>query len=224
MEKEIKTINLEDKDYPLLLKNIINPPKTLYIKGEILRNEKCFAIVGTRRCSEYGKSIAFSIARDLSKAGFTIVSGMAIGIDTSAHKGSLEINKRTIAVLGTGIDEQSIYPQENLELSDEILKNNGCLISEYPAENRGSKFTFPERNRIISGLSLGVLVVEANFGSGALITARHAQEQKRKIFAIPGSINSINSRGCHDLIKKGAKLVENAYDILKELSLSNKIY
>ncbi len=224
MESEIKTINLEDKNYPLLLKKIFNPPQVLYLRGEILENEKCFAIVGTRRCSEYGKSVAFLIARDLSKAGLTIVSGMAIGIDTYAHKGTIDVDGRTIAVLGTGIDKQSIYPPENLELSKKILEKKGCLISEYPPKTRGNKFTFPERNRIISGLSLGVLVIEANFGSGALITAKYAREQKRKIFAIPGSINSVNSRGCHDLIKKGAKLVESANDILKELSLPNKIY
>ena len=224
MEQEIKTIKLEDKNYPLLLRKIFNPPKTLYVRGEILRNEKCFAIVGTRRCSEYGKDIAFSIARDLSKAGLTIVSGMATGIDTWAHKGTLDANGRTIAVLGTGIDEKTIYPKENIKLSQKILKNKGCLISEYPAETRGTKFSFPERNRIISGLSLGVLVVEANFGSGALITARYAKEQNKKVFTIPGSIHSINSRGCHDLIKKGAELVENANDVLKELSLPNKIY
>jgi len=224
MEQEIKIIKLEDKNYPLLLKKIFNPPKTLYVRGEMLRNEKCFAIVGTRRCSEYGKDIAFSIARDLSKAGLIIVSGMAIGIDTWAHKGALDANGRTIAVLGTGIDEKTIYPRENIKLSQKILENKGCLISEYPAETRGTKFSFPERNRIISGLSLGVLVVEANFGSGALITARYAKEQNKKVFAIPGSIHSINSRGCHDLIKKGARLVVNANDILKELSLLNKIY
>jgi len=224
MEQEIKTIKLGDKNYPLLLEKIFNPPKTLYVRGEILRNEKCFAIVGTRRCSEYGKDIAFSIARDLSKAGLTIVSGMAMGIDTWAHKSTLDANNRTIAVLGTGIDEKTIYPRENIKLSQKILENKGCLLSEYPAETRGTKFSFPKRNRIISGLSLGVLVVEANFGSGALITARYAKGQNKKVFTIPGSIHSINSRGCHDLIKKGAKLVENANDILKELSLLNKIY
>jgi DNA processing protein len=222
MEQEIKTTELKDKNYPLLLEKIFNPPKTLYVKGEILSNEKCFAIVGTRGCSEYGKGIAFSIARDLSKAGLTIVSGMAEGIDTCAHKGALDANSRTIAVLGTGIDEETIYPRENLKLSQEILENRGCLISEYPTGMRGTKFSFPERNRIISGLSLGVLVVEANFGSGALITANYAREQGKKVFVIPGSIHSINSRGCHNLIKQGAKLVESANDILKELSLPHK--
>lgn len=222
MVQEIKTIKLEDKNYPALLKKIFNPPKILHIRGEILRNEKYFAIVGTRRCSEYGEDIAFSIARDLSKAGLTIVSGMAKGIDTAAHKGALDANGRTMAILGTGIDEQTIYPRENLKLSQKILENKGCLISEYPAETRGTKFTFPERNRIISGLSLGVLVVEANFGSGALITANYAKEQNKKVFAVPGSIHFISSRGCHNLIKKGAKLVENANDILKKLSLPYK--
>jgi len=222
MEQKIKTTKPEDKNYPLLLSKISNPPKALYVRGEILRNEKCFAIVGTRKCSNYGREVAFSIARDLSKAGLTIVSGMAIGIDTCAHKGTIDADGRTIAILGTGIDEKTIYPRENLRLSEKILENKGCLISEYPAGTRGTKLSFPERNRLISGLSLGVLVVEANFGSGALITANYARKQGKKIFAIPGSIHSINSRGCHNLIKQGAKLVENANDILKELNLLYK--
>ena len=231
MEEKIKIVKLEDKEYPLLLKKIANPPKILYIKGELLKKEKCFAIVGTRRSSNYGKEIAFSIAKDLSEAGLTIVSGMARGIDTFAHKGALEgegparnashsdAGGRTIAVLGTGIDEKSLYPKENLKLARKILENKGCLVSEYPPGSPGLKQNFPERNRIISGLSLGVLIVEAKFGSGALITANWAKIQGKKIFALPGSIHFPNSQGCHFLIKQGAKLAENANDILKEFNL-----
>lgn len=219
MEKEIKTISVENKNYPKLLKKIKNPPKVLYVKGEIRNNESCFAIVGTRRFSPYGKQIALEIAGDLAEAGLTIVSGLAPGIDTFVHQATIERGKRTIAVLGTGLDKKSVYPQSNLKLAKKILETGGCLISEYEPGTPGAKFTFPQRNRIISGLSLGVLVVEAKQKSGALITADWAKTQNRKIFAIPGSIHSSNSKGCHLLIKKGAKLVESANDILKELNL-----
>lgn len=216
---EIKTINIENELYPKLLKKIPDAPKILYFRGELLKNEICFSIVGTRRCSDYGKEIAFSIAQDLAQAGITVVSGMARGTDSMAHKGALERKGRTIAVLGTGLDEKSIYPKENLKLAEKILENGGCLISEYPPGTPGMKSNFPERNRIISGLSLGVLVVEAKFGSGALITTDWARKQVRKVFAVPGPVHSKNSEGPHSLIKAGAKLVENANDILKELNL-----
>jgi len=215
----INTLNIEDKNYPQILKKIFNPPKVLYWRGKLLNNETCFAIVGTRRCSSYGKEIAFSIAQDLTEAGLIIVSGMARGIDTFSHKGVLEESKRTIAVLGTGLDEKSVYPKENLKLARKILENGGALVSEYPPGTPGLKQNFPERNRIISGMSIGVLVVEAKQKSGALITAEWAKKQGRKIFAVPGSIHSLNSRGCHFLIKQGAKLVDSANDILKELNL-----
>jgi DNA processing protein len=216
---EINKISIEDKEYPKLLKEIKNPPKILYYLGEIKATENCFAIVGTRRYSSYGKQVALEIAGDLAEAGLTIVSGFALGIDTSAHQATIERGKRTIAVLGTGLDEKSIYPRSNLKLVEKILETGGCLISEYLPGTHGSEFTFPQRNRIISGLSLGALVVEAKEKSGALITANFAFSQKRKVFAIPGPIYSSNSRGPHLLIKKGAKLVENADDILKELNL-----
>jgi DNA processing protein len=216
---EIKTISIEDKNYPRFLKKIADPPKVLYYLGEIKPKENCFAIVGTRRCSAYGKQVTLEIAGDLAEAGLTIVSGLAPGIDTFAHSACIERKKRTIAVLGTGLDEKSIYPKSNLKLTKKILEFEGCLISEYPPGTSGAKFTFPQRNRIISGLSLGVLVIEAPEKSGALITAEYAFFQKRKVFAIPGSIYSKTSKGCHYLIKKGAKLVENANDILKELQL-----
>jgi len=216
---EIKTITIKDKDYPKLLKEIKDAPEILYVRGKLNPNEQCFAVVGTRMCSPYGKQVAFEVAGELAEAGLIIVSGLAPGIDTFAHLATLERNKRTIAVLGTGLDEKSIYPQSNLKLAQRILETGGCLISEYPPGTPGSKFTFPQRNRIISGLSLGVLIVEAKQKSGALITANWAKKQGRKIFAVPGPVHSLNSRGPHYLIKTGAKLVENANDILKELNL-----
>lgn len=219
---KIKIVEEKDDNYPDALKIIPDRPKTLYVRGEIKKDEKCFAIVGTRRCSDYGKEIAFSIAQGLSQAGLTIVSGMARGIDTFAHKGALSNQGRTIAVLGTGLDEKTIYPQENIKLSKEILENHGCLISEYPVGSPGLRGNFPRRNRIISGLSLGVLVVEAKYKSGALITAKLAKKQEKMLFAIPGSIHALNSKGPHLLIKKGAKLVETANDILEELGLFKK--
>jgi len=215
----IRILKIEDKNYPKLLKEIKEPPKVLYYRGELNPGDQCFAIVGTRRCSDYGKQVALEMAGDLAEAGLIIVSGLAPGIDTFAHTATVERKKRTIAVLGTGIDEKTIYPQSNLKLAQRILETGGCLISEYPPGTPGSKFTFPQRNRIISGLSLGVLVVEAKEKSGALITANWAKKQGRKIFAIPGLIHSLNSKGPHYLIKNGAKLVENANDILKELNL-----
>ncbi len=219
MSEEIKTISINDADYPKPLKEIKDAPKVLYYRGELKTNENYFAVVGTRRYSDYGKQVALEIAGDLAEAGLTIVSGLAPGIDTFAHQAAVERNKRTIAVLGTGLDERSIYPQSNLKLENEILETGGCLISEYPARTPGSKITFPQRNRIISGLSLGVLVVEAKEKSGSLITAKWARKQGRKVFAVPGNIHSLNSKGCHYLIKHGVKLVENVDDILKELNL-----
>jgi DNA processing protein len=216
---EIKEITIENQNYPQLLRKIKNPPKKLYFLGQIFPKENCFAIVGTRRCSNYGKEVAYKIASELAEAGLTIVSGFAPGIDTIAHKAVIEKGKRTIAVLGTGLDKKSIYPKSNLKLIDKILECGGCLISEFPPGTHGTKYTFPQRNRIISGLSLGVLIVEARMQSGALITANYAKEQGRKIFAVPGSIFSQVSKGCHFLIKNGAKLVESAKDILEELGI-----
>ena len=218
---EIKTISLKDKGYPRLLKKISNPPKLLYYKGTLPKaKEICFSIVGTRKYTSYGKEIALEIAADLSQAGLTIVSGFAPGIDTFVHQAVIKRRAKTIAVLGTGLNEKSIYPKSNLKLIPEILNSGGCLISEFPPNTPGSKITFPQRNRIISGLSWGVLVIEAKIKSGALITANFAFSQKRKVFAIPGSVYSLYSQGPHQLIKKGAKLVEKANDILKELNLS----
>lgn len=217
---EIKKISIKGKDFPECLKEIKDPPETIFYKGELpKRNNDCFAIVGTRLCSEYGKRAACEFAANLSEAGLTIVSGLAPGIDTASHRAVVEKKKKTIAVLGTGIDEQSIYPKENIPLSRKILETGGCLISELPPGTNGSKITFPARNRIISALSVGVLVVEAKEKSGSLITAGFARSQNKKLFAVPGSIYSANSKGANALIKKGAQLVENSDDILKALKL-----
>ena len=222
MTNEIRTTNIQDENYPKLLKGIKNAPEVIYYRGEMKSDENCFAVVGTRRFSPYGKQVALEMAGDLAEAGLIIVSGLAPGIDTFCHTAAVERRKRTIAVLGTGVDEKSIYPQSNLKLAQKILETGGALISEYPPGQRGTQFTFPQRNRIISGLSLGILVVEAKQKSGALITAHYAFEQNRKVFAIPGPIHSLNSKGCHYLIKRGAKLVESANDILKDLNLPLK--
>ncbi len=218
--ENIQKITKDDKNYPKLLKEIKNPPEVIYYKGKFLSHESCFAIVGTRRCSSYGKRIALEFSQNLSLAGFTIVSGLAPGIDTFAHKAVIEQRKRTIAVLGTGLDEKSIYPKENIGLARKIIELGGCLISEYPPGTKGSRFTFPKRNRIISGLCTGVLIVEAKRKSGALITANYAFSQERKVFAVPGSIFNKNSEGCHLLIKQGAKIASGPEDILKELNIS----
>lgn len=222
MSSEIREISITDKEYPKQLRDIPDAPEIIYARGELLAREQCFAVVGTRLCSAYGKQVTLDIAGDLAEAGLTIVSGLAPGIDTFAHKAALEHGGRTIAVLGTGIDEKSLYPKENIGLARKIVESGGAVISEYPPGTPGSKISFPHRNRIISGLSLGTLVVEAKEKSGALITAEYARKQKKKIFAVPGPITSLNSRGPNKLIKKGAVLVENANDILKELGLRKK--
>lgn len=219
----IDKISIHDKRYPELLKKIPDAPAVLYAQGRILAKERCFAIVGTRRCSTYGKHIAMEIAGDLTEAGFTIVSGLAPGIDTAAHRAAVERDRRTIAVLGSGIDEKSLYPKENILLARKIVEKGGAVLSEYPPGTPASKITFPRRNRIISGLSLGTLVVEAKRKSGALITAEYTKKQGRKLFAVPGSIHSPNSRGPHFLLKKkGAILAENAEDVVKAFGLQKR--
>ena len=182
-EREIREITIEDKEYPPLLKKIRGAPNKLYLRGRI---SPCrfFSIVGTRRFSSYGKQAAFDIAYDLSQAGVCIVSGMTAGIDTFAHQGALEGRSPTISVLGTGLDEKSVYPKKNLPLLQEIVRNKGAVVSEYPPGMPGLKRNFPQRNRIVSGMSEGVLVIEAPRKSGALITANWAINQKKLVFAL----------------------------------------
>ena len=213
----LRIIILDDEDYPENLKNIPDPPIVLYTKGKLLPQDKlAIGIVGSRRASFYGLSCAEKFAADLAKQGFTIVSGMARGIDTCAHRGALKQAGRTLAVMGSGFNQ--IYPPENKELADEISKN-GAVISEFPINEKPLKENFPRRNRVISGLSLAVLVVEAARNSGALITADFALEQGRDVFALPGKIDSSASFGTNGLIKQGAKLVSCVDDILEEFSV-----
>lgn len=218
---DIKTVKIEDKTYPQVLKEIHRPPKQLYIKGEIINQDKvAIAIVGTRKYTQYGKQVCLDITTKLAKLGITIVSGLAKGIDTFAHKAALDAGGRTIAVLGSGMDRASFSPSQNYALGEEIAKH-GAVITEYPDGTQGANYTFPERNRIVSGLSLGVIVIEAPEKSGALITANLALEQNKEVFAIPGNIYDENSQGTHKLIKDGAKLVTCIEDILEELNLSH---
>jgi DNA processing protein len=216
----LRIMTLEDNDYPENLKNIPGPPVVLYVKGELKPEDKfSLAIVGSRRASFYGLSCAQNFAADLAHLGFTIISGMARGIDSASHKGALKERGRTIAVMGSGFNH--VYPAENKKLSDEIAQN-GAVISEFPLDTLPLKQNFPRRNRVISGLSLGVLVVEAARNSGALITADFALEQGREVFALPGKVDSGNSFGTNGLIKQGAKLVSSVEDIVVELEVPVK--
>jgi len=218
---KIDVITILDENYPRLLKEIYDPPPILYVRGEFLpQDEKALAIVGTRMPTPYGQQTASHLAGQIAQAGLTIVSGLARGIDTLAHLAALQNKTRTIAVVGSGIDENSIYPPSNKKLAQQISEN-GAVISEYPLTAPALKHHFHARNRIISGLSLGALVIEAKEKSGALITAAHALEQNREVFAIPGPIYSQTSFGPNNLIKMGAKLVASTEDILEELNLKN---
>jgi len=213
----LKILTKDDEEYPKNLKDTIDPPLVLYVKGELRPEDKnAIGIVGSRRASFYGLDNAQKFAFGLSEEGFTIVSGMARGIDTYAHRGALKAKGRTIAVMGSGFNK--IYPEENKDLAEEISRN-GAVISEFPVNAKPLKQNFPRRNRLISGLSLGVLVAEAARNSGALITADFALEQGREVFAIPGKVDSDNSFGTNELIKQGAKLVSCLEDILEEFNL-----
>ncbi len=212
---DVWIIHLNDKRYPPVLKQIYDPPPVLYIKGSLIRQDNlCISIVGTRRCSIYGKEQSSNLAYFLASAGFTICSGMARGIDTAAHQGALSANGRTIAVQGCGL--ANIFPPENKKLF-ELIAESGTCISELPLQYEPLPENFPPRNRIIAGLALGTIVVEAGQRSGALITARAAMENNREVMAVPGKIDSPLSKGCHQLIKQGAKLIENVEDVMEAL-------
>jgi DNA processing protein len=204
-----------DENYPESLRQIYDPPVVLYVRGELLAKDKNgVAIVGSRLTTHYGVETARKLAYQLAYIGVTIVSGGARGIDTAAHQGALNAKGRTIAVLGTGIN--LIFPAENKDLFDKIADGGGAVITQFPFNRKADKQTFPIRNRIVAGMTLGTVVVEANLTSGALITAGMAIENGRQVFAVPGRIDSPRSKGCHDLIKRGAKLCEGAEDILSE--------
>lgn len=218
-EKNIKFLTLNDEDYPGLLRNIYDPPPVLYYKGQEIFSELALAVIGSRRATVYGRKTAKRLAGRLAGRGITIVSGMARGIDSAGHRGALRAEGKTIAVLGSGIDY--IYPPENGDLYEKI-QSSGAVISEFPPGVKPVPGNFPRRNRIISGLAKGIIVVEAAKRSGALITTDFALEQGREVFAVPGNIDRSQSRGVNNLIKEGAVIVTEVDDILEELFLYNE--
>ena len=214
-------ININNEIYPSKLKQIKNPPKKLFLRGNLgLLKNNSIAIVGSRECTSYGFYKAYEFAKEVSKKGICVISGLAQGIDTAAHLGAMHQKGKTIAVLGTGLNK--IYPKENEILAESIIKNGGLVISEYELYEERKSENFPKRNRIMSGLSDGILVIEARKKSGTLITARYAKEQGRKVFSLPGNVDIINSSGTNELIKNGAILVTDIKDILDKFIIQNE--
>ena len=219
-DNEVATLILSDEKYPKLLKQISDPPFVLYLKGKKVANwdiSKSIAVVGTRKVTSYGREVTWLLTQQLAMAGLTIVSGLALGVDAEAHKSAIEAGGKTIAVLGCGVD--CCNPPSNKWLYDKIIDGNGVVMSEMPLSHEPNRGLFPARNRIISGLSLGVLVTEGAIDSGSLITASDAGAQGREVFAVPGPITSSLSKGPTELIKKGAKLVTSVEDILEEFQI-----
>lgn len=213
----VTVCTLGDDDYPEQLLNLYDPPPVLYVRGTLLASDCiALAVVGTRKPTAYGRSVAEKLTRELAALGFTVVSGLAQGIDGLAHSAAIASGGRTLAVLGHGIDR--VFPSEHLKLADEVAEN-GAVLTEFPFGTPPARHNFPRRNRIISGLALGTLVVEAAGGSGSLITARCAMEQGREVFAVPGPVTAGTSRGAHRLIKEGATLVEKVDDVIEALPL-----
>lgn len=214
-ERNIHIIADDDPRYPRLLREVPDPPCVLFVYGDVIPQDAvAVAIVGSRHSTRYGLQQAERLGGSLARAGVTVISGLARGIDAAAHRGAMAAGGRTIAVLGSGL--LRIYPPEHVKLADEV-SGSGAVISELPLKFGAMSGTFPQRNRLISGMTLGTIVVEAALRSGALITARHAMEQGREVFAVPGRVDSRMSHGCHQLIRDGAKLVENVDDVLEEL-------
>ncbi|MGW8184788.1 MAG: DNA-processing protein DprA [Candidatus Moraniibacteriota bacterium] len=218
-QENVRAISFFDDAYPTLLREIPSAPQILYVKGDYdFNSAPMIAIVGSRKFSSYGERVATSIAHDLAKAGLTVVSGLALGIDTFAHKGALQGGGKTLAVLGSSLEDKNIGPRVNFNLSRHII-GNGALVSDYPLATPAAPQTFPARNRLMAGLTLGTVVIEAAPASGTLITANMALDFNREVFAVPGSIFSPSSQGTNQLIKLGAKIVTSVSDILEELSL-----
>lgn len=218
-EMGVSVVPITSPDYPANLRNIYDPPVVLYIRGSLAEADKLsVAIVGSRRAGHYGLAVAHRIASELARRGLSIISGGARGIDTAAHKGALEAGGRTVAVLGCGVDVN--YPAENKKLFGAVAER-GAVISEFPFGSAPEPWRFPPRNRLISGMALGVVVCQSPEASGALITAGYAAEQGKDVFAVPGNVDDERNRGCHALIKDGARLVESASDILSELGLDS---
>ena len=218
----MKIITIEDKNYPEQLKIISKPPKKIYALGdEKILQEKSIAIIGSRNCTPYGELEAFKFSEELTKQGLVITSGMAVGIDSYAHKGCISQNGKTIAVLGSGFNH--LYPKENTELFKRILDTGGAVISEYAPSVEPSSDKFRQRNRIVSGLSIATLIIEAEYRSGTTITARYAREQGKPVFCIPNSIENRKGIGTNELLKNGALLATNIEDILSKCNLSKKL-
>jgi len=218
----IKVLLFNDELYSKLLKEISDPPHLLFYKGVLEEDQIPLAMVGARKPTFYGQSTATNIGMVLAESGVTIVSGLAYGIDALAHQSALKAKKRTVAIIGSGLDEKSFYPKENKKLAEQILAEGGAIFSEYPIGTPPIKGNFPSRNRIISGMSLGTIIIEAAKGSGSLITAQLALEQNREVFALPGNINNENAYGPNQLIKGGAKIITNVNDIFEELNMEGR--
>lgn len=224
MQEKIKinAVKITDLDYPSLLKEISNAPKTLYLLGKLPKDDTIkIAIVGTRKAGATGRKFARELAKKLSELGIVVVSGLAMGIDTAAHEGAVLANGRTIAVLANGLN--TIYPSQNENLAKKILELDGAIISEYPPDTPSFPSQFLERNRIVSGLSVATIVIEAPERSGSLVTARLAAEQGREVFIVPGSVDNPNYRGSHQLIRDGAGLVSSIEDILEDLNINQNV-
>lgn len=219
--ENIGVVTILDGDYPRLLKEIPDAPPLLYYRGDLAAcRQNSIGVVGARKYSLYGQRAVGDLVGQLTRSGLAIISGLALGIDALAHEACLKNNGLTVGVLGSGVDRDSIYPSANRYLAKKIINSGGCLLSEYPLGTMPTKYTFPQRNRIIAGLSLGTLVIEAASSSGALITAKCALEYNREVFAVPGSIYNRCSAGCNHLVKAGAKLVQTGDDVLDELRIS----
>ena len=214
-----KIIKITDPEYPDLLRHIYDAPEVLYVRGDIeILNRNLVAFVGTRNCTPYGREVVRNLVSDLSLCDLGIVSGLARGIDSVAHEAALNSGLPTVAVLGTGID--NIYPPENQGLADRIISSGGCIVSEYPGNKPSLSYHFPARNRIIAGLSLATVVIEAPESSGALITAKRANEENRDVFAVPADVDRLESVGCNKLIQAaGVRLVMSGMDIIRELAI-----
>ena len=218
-QEGITCLTKDDDDYPKLLKEIYDPPFCLFVRGQIPKNEFMLAVVGPRRYTSYGQQVTEEIVSELARQGITIVSGLAIGIDGIAHKATLKAGGQTVAVLGSGVNKAHVQPAQHCNLAEEIISKGGAVLAEYPPGTVPTKYTFPRRNRIVAGMSLGTLVIEAAEESGALITAQCTLDNGRELFAIPQNINSLTSVGVNKLIKNGACVVTSARDILDALDL-----
>ncbi|PIT87636.1 MAG: DNA-protecting protein DprA [Candidatus Magasanikbacteria bacterium CG10_big_fil_rev_8_21_14_0_10_40_10] len=218
-EGQLKTVCLGDKNYPALLKQIFDPPQKIYYRGNLkICGQPCLAVVGSRKFTAYGQSVCEKIIAELNNTA-VIISGLAYGIDAIAHRSALEQGGLTIAVLGSGVDQSTIYPAGHRHLAEKIIQHGGLIMSEYPAGFAPTKYSFPKRNRVIAGLSQATLIIEAARKSGALITADCALDYNREVMAIPHPINSPTGHGANELIKKGAHLITNSYDIINILKL-----